>query len=222
MLSSGGVYYDGDLGEVDAQLLKEGPSLGLGAHASVQADYASVDSVNVSQGNTPFGVETSCESDDDGISALIDSDAASVGDNVQSVPEGSVLVPSGHGDSYDLILIADPSGNGINCRVTVRSFAQQAITTMRNRTIGIPANTPFNSYPIRLPSDAVVLVPNLNGTLASLDCPSNHVTESDSQRLLAFVPANQDCELSIAHPSGHMSKPVSFGLLIDPVTGGAG
>jgi hypothetical protein len=222
VLSSGSTLYGEELGEVAAELLMPGPSLDVGAQAGIQADYASVDSVNVKQGETPFGVETSCETGYGGLSALLDSGAASVGDNVQSVPEGSVLVPSGRGGAYRLILLADPDGNGLNCRVTVRSFAQQAITTMRDRTIGIPANTPFNSYPVRLPADAVILVPNLNGAPVSLDCPSNHVTESDSQRLLAFVPANQDCELSIAHPSGHMSKPVSLGLLIDPVTGGAG
>jgi hypothetical protein len=222
VLSSGSTLYGEELGEVSAELLKPGPSLDAGAQADIQADYASVDSVNVKQGETPFGVETSCETGYGGLSALLDSSAISVGDNVQSVPEGSVLVSSGRGGAYHMILLADPDGNGLNCRVTVRSFAQQAITTMRNRTIGIAANTPFNSYPVRLPSDAVILVPNLNGTPASLDCPANHVTESDAQRLLSFVPANQDCELSIAHPSGHTSKPVSLRLQIDPVTGGTG
>jgi hypothetical protein len=222
VLSSDGDDYGGALAGLDGQFLGPGPSLSVGEHADIKADTASMESVNVKQGDTPFGVETSCETGYGSLSALIDSGVASVGDNVQSVPEGSVLVASGHGDTYDMILLADPAGNGIDCRVTVRSFAQQAVTTLRNRTIGIPANTPFNSYPVRLPSDAVILVPNLNGTPASLDCPANHVTESDSQRLLAFVPANQDCELSLAHPSGHTSKPVSFRLLIDPVTGGTG
>lgn len=221
VLSSGDVTDDGKLyGGVEGELLKPGPSLDVGAHADVKADYASVETVNVKQGNTPFGVETSCKSGYDSLSTLIDGDAASVGNNVQTVPEGSVLVPVGNGTEYRLILLTDPTSNGVNCQVSVRSFAQQAITTMRDHSIGIDANTPFNSYPVRLPADAVIVVPNLNGAPASLDCPANQITESDSQRLLAFVPANQDCVLSIAHPSGQAGKPASFGLLIDPVPGG--
>lgn len=206
---------------VEEEILTPGPSLSIGAHVHIKEHFASIESVNVKQRNAPFGVETSCKSGYESLSALLGSDNSSVTSTVQSVPEGSILAPSGDGSQYQLILLTDPNAESneseVDCQVAVRSFAGQAITTVRDRRIEIDAGIPFNAYPIRLPTDSVIVVPSLNGSYAGLSCPSGQVTESGSQRLLAFVPAGRDCMLSIAHASGQASRPASFELLIDPV-----
>ena len=212
------------LNEVEGELLKPGPSLSIGAHVHIKGLFASIESVNVKQGNAPFGVETSCKSGYESLSTLIDSNDSPVASTVKSIPEGSILAPSGHGSQYQLILLTDPAGNTneVDCQVAVRSFARQEITTVRDRKIGIDAGSLFNAYPVRLSTDSVVIVPSLNGAQASMSCPSSQAAESGPQRLLAFVPANRDCMLSIAHASGQASKSVSFELLIDPVSSGGG
>jgi hypothetical protein len=212
------------LDKVEGKLLTPGPSLSIGARINIKEPFASIEPVNVEQENAPFGIETSCKSGDKSLSTLLDSGNSSVTSTVKSVPEGSILAPSGHGSHYQLILLTDPANEGseVDCQVAVRSFARQAITTARDSKIGIDAGSVFNAYPIRLPIDSVIVVPRLNGVHASLSCPSGQVTESGAQRLLAFVPANRDCMVSIANSSGQASEPISSELLIDPVSGGRG
>lgn len=204
--------------EVYGQLVKLGPTLQLGAHAHIQSNNVSIRSLHIEQRNVPFGVETSCKDDDVGTSKVIDSAEQSVGSIVRSVPDGSAFVPAAHGSEYRLILLAN-NFSTLDCQVTVRSFAQQGITTTTNGSIKVNANSRFNAYRVRIPTAAVMVVANLNGARASLDCLSNQITESGPERLLAFVPGDHECVLSIARYSGNIRKPVSFPLLIDPVSG---
>jgi hypothetical protein len=133
------------------------------------------------------------------------------------VPVESVLVPAAYDDAYRLLLISN-YGSDVDCHVSMRSFARQAITTTNKRSVTIYPNTRFNAYPIRLPADAAIIVTDLNGARASLDCSSNTITESAQKRLLAFVPGNHDCLLSVERSSGKIGKPVSFPLLIVPTS----
>ena len=209
---------------IKEKVLTPGPNLSIGTQVHIKQHFASIESVSVKAGNIPFGVETSCKNGYESISALLGSDNSPVTSAVKSIPEGSILVPNGYGSQYQLILITDPSGdeNEVDCQVAIRSFARQAITAARDGRIEIDAGSPFNAYSIRMPTDSVIIVPSLNGAHASLSCPSGQVTESGALRLLAFVPANRDCILSIAHAPGQTGKSTSFALLIDQVSGGRG
>ena len=172
VLSTSGPADNTQVGGVEEELLKPGPGLYLGAHVNIQGDpdYASINSLNIHQTYAPFGVETSCKDQNGGSSTLLDSHAGSVGSTARSVPAGSVLVPVGHGRKYRLILLEETPANRLKCQVSLRSFAQQRITTMSNSKIMVNIHDSFNAYPVRLPADAVIIVTNLNGARASLDC----------------------------------------------------
>src|SRR5262249_27012999 len=123
-----------------------------------------------------------------------------------------------YGNTYRLLLVSNNVAD-VKCRASMRSFASQRITTTSKRRVKIYADTRFNAYPIRLPADAAIVVTDLRGAHASLDCLSGNITESGPRRLLAFVPGNHDCVLSIERSFGEIGKPVSFPLLIVPISG---
>jgi hypothetical protein len=204
--------------EVTGQFVSQGPDLYPGPQVGIQAENASISTISTQLTKVPFAVETSCQKYDGASLDLVDSGGKSVASTARSVPGGSILVPAAHGSVYSLILLSN--NIGMNCRVGVRSFAQQKITTPSNRRVTIGANSRFNAYPVRLASDAAIVMANLNGAAASFDCPPNKITESDSNRLVAFAPRNHDCVLSIARPSSNLGKPASYPLLIVPVSGG--
>jgi hypothetical protein len=205
--------------EVTEQSVSSGPGLYPGPQFHIRAANATISSIPVDQIKAPFAVETLCKKYEGASLDLIDSGGRSVGSTARSVPGGSVLVPAAHGSGYRLILLSTLS-EGLDCRVSARSFAQQEITTTSSRTVKIGANQRFNAYPIRLASDAAIIVTNLNGASASLDCLAGKITESDSNRLLSFAPKDHDCVLSIARSSSKLGKSVTFPLLIVPTSGG--
>lgn len=203
--------------EVTGRLVKRGPALGPGTHAQIRAATAAISQVRIATAAAPFAVDTSCPQP---VSVkVIDSSGRSVGTNTQFAPTDSVLVPAAYGSQYSLVLLGT-TGAALNCRVSIRSFAQQGITTTSNRTVHIYPDTLFNAYPIRLPAGAAVIVTGLKGASASLNCLSGQVATSDSERLLAFVPKNHDCVLSITRPSANFAKSASFPLQIAPISGG--
>jgi len=203
--------------EVIAQPLKQGPDLYPGSQFRIRAENAAIRSIFTGQTKAPFAVETRCKKYLGARLDLIDSSGRSAGSTARSVPSGTVLVPAVHGSGYSLILLP----NGIlDCRVGIHSFAQQKITTTSIRRVTIGANSRFNAYPIELASDAAIFVTNLNGAAASLDCLPRNITESRSDRLVAFAPRNHECVLSIARSASNVGKPAAFPLLIVPVRGG--
>ncbi|HUC22780.1 MAG TPA: ATP-binding protein [Streptosporangiaceae bacterium] len=204
--------------EVIGRVVEQEPGLRFGTQAHIRATYAAISPVHVQSADAPFAVDASCRNNSDASLELIGGAGRSAASPAESVPAESVLMPGAYGNDYRLLLIST-SQTDVNCRVTMRSFAPQRITTTGKRSVEVYANTRFNAYPIRLPSDAAIIVTDLNGARASLDCLSNAITESGSERLLAFVPGNHDCVLSIERSVGTIGKPVSFPLLIVPISG---
>lgn len=205
--------------DVTGRLAAHEAVLSLGTHSGTNGAIASVSSVHIERANAPFAVDTTCTNIDGASLNLAGPGARSAESTARSVPRSSALVPVAHGSNYSLILLSNAVEIGLNCSASVRSFAQQRITTANTRQIKIYANSRFNAYPIRLPANSVIIVNRLNGAPASLDCLSGHITESDSDRLVAFAPRNHDCVLSIARSSAETGKTVSFPLLIAPISG---
>jgi hypothetical protein len=205
--------------EVSGRLAEQGPGLHLGTNADINGVGASALSIRIAKAYAPFAVDTSCNSLDGTSLDLTGSGARSVESTALSVPHNSVLVPVAHGSNYSLVLLSNTVGGELNCKANVRSFAQQKITATNNTRVRIHANSLFNAYPIRLPANSVIIVNHLNDSHASLDCLSGHITESDSNRLVAFAPRNHDCVLSIARSSNNVGRSVSFPLLIAPILG---
>lgn len=206
--------------EVGGGLVEQGTRLQPGAQVHIRAVNGSVSSVHIDKAYAPFAVEKLCRNNDNGDLHLTDSEGRSVSSTAQSVPGDSVLVPAARVSDYRLFLL--PSfGPALNCRVFTHSFAQQRITAMSSRRVKIPANSSFNAYLIRIPADAVIIVDHLKGAPASLDCLANNITESTGGRLLALVPGNHNCVLSIGRSFlDNGRKTASFPLLIVPVPRG--
>lgn len=204
---------------VTGRLAEQEPTLHLGAHASIGGVDASVSAVHIAKTDAPFAVDTSCPNIGGASLDLIGTGARSAEVTAPSVPRSSGLVPVAHGSNYRLILLTNSTGIDLNCRVSVRSFAQQKITATINRRIKIYTNSTFNAYPIQLTASSVIIVNDLNGAPASLDCFSSQITDSDSDRLVAFAPKNHYCVLSIARSSSDVAGPVSFPLLITSIPG---
>jgi hypothetical protein len=205
--------------EVTGQLVGQGPDLFPGTHVKISAENVSVTSVHPEQANEPFAVEALCSKDQFDRLDLVDNGGRSVANTAWFMRRNSVLVPAAHGSGYSLIMLPNYPGAGLNCRVSIRSFAQQKITTASNRSIKIHPDMRFNAYPIRLPSDAAIIVTNLYGASASLNCFSGNIMESTLNRLVAFAPRNHDCVLSITRSPNKLGKLVSFPLQIVPISG---
>jgi hypothetical protein len=204
---------------VTGRLAEQEPALYLGVHTSISGVDASVSSVHIAKAEAPFAVDTSCPNIGGGSLDLIGSGARPAEITAPSVPRSSALVPVADESNYRLILLTNDTGINLSCAATVRSFARQKITATTSRRIKIYANSTFNAYPIQLPANSVIIVNHLNGAPASLDCFSGQITESDSDRLVAFAPKNHDCVLSIARSSSEVADQVSFPLLITSVPG---
>jgi hypothetical protein len=204
---------------VTGRLAEQEPALYLGTHTSIGGVDASVSSVHIAKADAPFAVDTSCPNIGGASLDLIGNGARSAEITAPSVPRSSALVPVAHESNYRLILLTNATGINLSCRASLRSFAQQKNTATTSRRIKIYANSTFNAYPIRLPANSVIIVNHLNGAPASLDCFSSQITESDSDRLVAFAPKNHDCVLSIARSSSEVADPVSFPLLITSILG---
>jgi hypothetical protein len=181
---------------------------------------AAIVSAQVNKTRAPFAVDARCRDfasmgvvDALGHSVVTTSGASSA---AQEVSDPSALVPTAQAGELRVILTSSTDAQ-LACGLRLRSFNEQKLAGSSTRKLVIEANRRYNAYPIQLAADSVVTISKLGTATADLECPGMKVVRSGSSRLLAFVPRDRPCVLSVARLDPP-EKPVSFPLHIFPIS----